>query len=84
MNFEEKKALRNKKLKELYDFNEEHAGREAQVKYTDLYENEEDKKEHLALEYLNDKGLITYKIRGRNTYSAKITSYGIDFIENES
>jgi hypothetical protein len=36
-----------------------------------------------AYEYLSEKGLINYKIMARNMYSAKITAYGIDYIENE-
>ncbi|PJN90975.1 hypothetical protein [Bacillus sp. mrc49] len=81
MTVEQKKALREEKLQALYDHNEKAGGRPAGIKYTDLYENEEDKQEHLAYEYLHDKGLIDYKILGRNTYHAKITSRGIDRIE---
>jgi hypothetical protein len=80
----EKKELRIEKLKELYVFNDKNGGREATIKYEDLYSNEQDKQEHLAHEYLADKGLITYRILARNTYHAKITSYGIDHVEEES
>jgi len=84
MNIEEKKALRNQKLKELYDFNEQNAGREAMIKYADLRNNEEEKMEHLAYEYLAQKGFINYKVfGGNNLYQAKITAYGIDYVENE-
>ncbi|MFE4239835.1 hypothetical protein [Peribacillus butanolivorans] len=65
---------------ELYDHNEKSGGRVAGIKYTDLYENDNDKQEHLVYEYLHDKGLIDYKILGRNTYQAKITPRGIDRI----
>jgi hypothetical protein len=78
----EKKALRNLKLQELYDYNEQTGGRDVQLRFDDLSTNEKDKQEHLACEYLNDKGLIYYKILGRNYYQAKITSNGIDVIEN--
>lgn len=46
----------------------------------DLYENDDDKQEHLVYKYQHDKGLIDYKILGRNTYQAKITPHGIDRI----
>lgn len=82
MTVEEKRTLRSTKLKELYDWNELNGGREAMIKYTDLHSNEKDKEEHLAYEYLADKGLINYTIMGRNLYQAKITSYGIDEVEN--
>lgn len=82
MTVEEKKALREQKLKELYDFNENNPGREAGVKFTDLQGNEEDKKEYLAYEYLQEKGLISFKIMGgRNLYTAKINVRGIDYVE---
>jgi hypothetical protein len=83
MEIKERKQLRLAKLKELYDFNINHAGRDAQISYQDLRDNKEDKEEHLAYEYLTEKGLINYKIMARNMYSAKITAYGIDYIENE-
>jgi hypothetical protein len=83
MEIAEKKALRLEKLRSLYDHNEKHGGREAHIKYDDLHSNEEDKVNHLAYEYLEDKGLINYKILGRNYYQAKITSRGIDFVESE-
>jgi hypothetical protein len=83
MKVEEKKAFREQKLKELYDLNEKNAGREVHVRYTDLHNNEKDKQEHLALEYLADKGLITYKMLARNYYMAKITSFGIDYVESQ-
>ena len=82
MTVEEKKALRELKLKELYDFNEEHVGREASIKFTDLHQNEDEKKEFLAYEYLQEKGLISFKIMGgRHLYSAKINARGIDYVE---
>lgn len=81
MTIAEKQSLRNLKLKELYDFNEQNAGREASIKFEDLHTNETDKNEHLAYEYLAEKGLINYQIRARNLYSAKITAYGIDYVE---
>jgi hypothetical protein len=79
----ERKGLRIKKLKELYDFNFEHGGRDAQIKYEDLYNNSDDKEEHIAMEYLAEKGFINYKVMARNMYTAKITAYGIDYVENE-
>ena len=82
MTVAEKRALRDQKLKDLYELNEKNAGREVNIKYTDLNENEDNKKEHLAFEYLLEKGLIAYKIRGRNLYTAKITAYGIDYVES--
>lgn len=83
MNVAEKKDLRKMKLSELYDHNENTGGRDAHIKFNDLTSDEKDKQEHLAYEYLANKGLINYKIRGRNMYIAKITSDGIDFIEEE-
>lgn len=83
MEVAEKKALREQKLKELYDYNEQHGGRECHIRYEDLYENEQDKQNHLAYEYLADKRLINYKILARNYYQAKITSYGIDYVESK-
>ncbi|MGG3798973.1 hypothetical protein [Metabacillus fastidiosus] len=83
MEIAEKKELRTLKLKELYEWNDKHGGREANIRFTDLRTNEDEKQEHLAYEYLADKGLINYKILGNNYYMAKITSYGIDYVENE-
>ncbi|MET3658369.1 hypothetical protein [Sporosarcina psychrophila] len=83
MEIAQRKELRIKKVKELYEFNIEHAGREATIKFEDLHTNEQDKEEHLAYEYLAEKGLISYTVRARNMYAAKITAYGIDYVEDE-
>lgn len=57
-------------------------GRDVQLRFDDFSTNEKDKQEHLVYEYLNDKGLVYYKILDRNFYQAKITSDGIELIEN--
>lgn len=77
----EKQALRTEKLNDLYNHNDQTGGREKHIRYMDLYSNEQEKQEHLAYEYLADKGLIHYKILAANYYTAKITSYGIDLAE---
>jgi len=85
MNVAEKKDLRKMKLSELYNHNEKTGGRDAHIRFSDLTSNEENKQEHLAYEYLAYKGLIHYKINANNNYYlAKITSYGIDLIEDEN
>lgn len=71
-----------KLLKELYDHNEETGGEEKEIPI-DTLTNEEDKKIFLAYEYLDDKGLISFKPLHKLAYEAKITSYGIDFIEKQ-
>ncbi|WP_142383604.1 hypothetical protein [Bacillus sp. V5-8f] len=83
MEVAEKKVLREQKLQELYDHNEKNGGREATIRYNNLRENEGEKQEHLAYEYLADKELVNYKIFGKNYCRAKITSRGIDEIESK-
>ncbi|MDP7980468.1 hypothetical protein [Bacillus multifaciens] len=76
-----RKTLRENLLKELYDYHLKSGG-EALYIYLDVYVSEEDKEKHVAYEYLNDKGLIEYKSFSKDKYMAKITSYGIDTVEN--
>lgn len=83
MDIEQRKKLRLVKLKELYDFNIQHAGREASITFEDLHTNDDDKESHLAYEYLAEKGFINYAARAKNLYTAKITAYGTDLVENE-
>lgn len=81
MKVEEKKQLREELLKELYDWHHERAGREVIITFNDLHNNEDDKKKHLAYLYLSEKGLIEYKVFSKDRYSARISVYGIDYIE---
>lgn len=75
---EERNELRMKLLKDLYDYNFEKGGREAQINIEDTPEGRE---KVVALQYLNDKNLINSKLFHKSAYQAKITAYGIDVIE---
>jgi len=79
MTIDEKRELRLTILKELYNHNEETGG------YKEITINdpmtEEDKNRFLAYEYLEDKGLIYFKPFHESAYTAKINSYGIDYVE---
>ena len=80
MTIKEKQELRMSLLKDLYDHNEETGGKEKQVP-RNVPMNDEDKEIVLAYEYLDGKGLITFKIFHKSAYKAKITSPGIDYVE---
>jgi hypothetical protein len=74
-----RQELRNRLLNELYEHHFDKGGREVQF---DIKENDEENKEQLlALEYLAGKGLIDFKRFHKGAYIGKITSYGIDFVE---
>lgn len=76
----EKQELRMSLLKELYDHNEKTGGAEKQVP-RNVPMSDEDKEIFLAYEYLDGKRLITFKNFHKSAYKAKITSHGIDYVE---
>ncbi|PIC65349.1 hypothetical protein CSV79_01635 [Sporosarcina sp. P13] len=82
MNIQEKKELRNQLLKGLYDWNEQSAGRPKQITVS-MPMTEDEKKNHLAYEYIRDKSYIDYSSKASTLFFAKITAYGIDKIEEE-
>jgi hypothetical protein len=80
MTIDEKRELRITLLKELYDHNEETGGDEKEIPIN-TPTDENDKNMILAYEYLKDKGLISFKLFHKTAYTAKITSVGIDYVE---
>ena len=80
MTINEKQELRMNLLKELYEYNEKTGGNEKQIPRS-VPMKEEDKDMILAYEYLEGKGLISFKLFHKTAYVAKITSYGIDHVE---
>lgn len=80
MTVKEKQELRTRLLKELYDYNEETGGEEKEI-FIGTPMDEAGKQLILAYEYLDGKGLISFKPLYEFAYSAKINSYGIDFVE---
>ncbi|MEI4622143.1 hypothetical protein KFD70_19135 [Bacillus pfraonensis] len=77
----ERETLRKNLLKELYNYHFENNGDALSV-YLDVYVSEEDRQKHLTYEYLNGKGLIEYRPFSKDRRIVKITSYGIDTVEN--
>lgn len=80
MTIDEKKELRMNLLKELYDYNEKTGGHEKQVP-RNVPMKDEDKDMILAYEYLEGKGWISFKPFHKSAYVAKISAYGIDYVE---
>ena len=80
MTIKEKQELRMSLLKDLYDHNEATGGSEKQVP-RNVPMDDDDKEIVLAYEYLDGKGLISFKNFHKTAFKAKITSYGIDYVE---
>ncbi|ASZ15652.1 hypothetical protein CK938_03025 [Bacillus cereus] len=80
MNFEERRFLREKLIRDLYNHYFESAGRELMLTFN--LDHEEDKEKHLTYQYWEGKGLINYRIISKDgLYAVKINSYGIDYVE---
>lgn len=79
----EYKELRDDVIKYLYDKNIEKVGQPINYPLAEIMQDEKLKGEHLAREYLAGKELISYDITG-NYYKAKITSLGIDYVEDNN
>ncbi|MEY8350930.1 hypothetical protein AALF16_22140 [Bacillus cereus] len=80
MSFEERRILREKLIRDLYNYHFENAGRELTLTFN--LDIKEDKEQHLAYQYWEGKGLINYDLISKgDLYAVKINSYGIDYVE---
>ena len=80
MTINEKQELRMNLLKELYEYNEKTGGNEKQIP-RNVPMKDEDKDVILAYEYLEGKGLISFKLLHKSAFVAKISAHGIDYVE---
>ncbi|HDX9640906.1 TPA: hypothetical protein ACGXMH_005025 [Bacillus mobilis] len=80
MNFEERRFLREKLIRDLYNDYFENAGREEMRRVN--FDDREEKERHLAYKYLEEKGLINYRpISKDGIYGIRINAHGIDYVE---
>ncbi|PRT27732.1 hypothetical protein [Bacillus wiedmannii] len=80
MSFEERRMLREKLIRELYSDYFENAGQEVLIRLN--LDDKEDRENHLAYQYLEEKGLIYYRpISKDGGYGVKINAHGIDYVE---
>jgi hypothetical protein len=77
MDYQGRRNLRQELLQQLYDYHFLNQGADCKIdkERTDI-------EELLAYQYLNDKGLIAFKQLNHDEIDAKITSWGIDNVEN--
>lgn len=77
MDYESRRNLRHDLLQQLYDYHFLNQGTNFKI----IKENT-DTEELLAYQYLNEKGLISFKQLNQNLIDARITCAGIDTVEN--
>lgn len=81
MSIVERKELRLKLLRDLYDWHFGNEGEHKTVRADDIMVDREET--ILAYWYLSQKALITFRCTGGPCYEAAITAHGIDTIEAE-
>ncbi|PFD66888.1 hypothetical protein COK34_06930 [Bacillus thuringiensis] len=80
MTFEERRILRERIIRDLYNDYFENVGREQILKFN--LDDIEEKEKHLAYQYWEGKKLINYRLISKDgLYGVKINSYGIDYVE---